>query len=129
MPDQAKLCLARGQIHRTGSKFDGTRVAEGGVTMERRPAIGGVDDFDAAGVLPAPTKTPRTGEHRLALSLVSDAVAESFGEPSTRRSEARAWLRATSIPLLSAKTCFEALDFEYAAVMAKLEARWRGMGV
>ena len=77
--------------------------------------------------VPRPAKrVVRNGEHRLALALVSDAVAESFDPPGKKRDEARAWLRM-DLPLLSAKTCFEALDFDYGAVMAKLERRWKGM--
>lgn len=83
-----------------------------------------LEAMDSAGPVIVEPRRVRNGEHRLALRLVSDSVEESFGKVGVRRDEARAWLRTEDCPL-SARMCFEALDFEYAAVMEKLERRWR----
>ena len=89
-------------------------------TFKREWMFGG---FDEASVDREPKKAPLSGEQRLALRLVSDAVEDSFKAPCILRDEARAWLR-TELPLMSGRTCIEGLGFDYAAVMVKLERRW-----
>jgi hypothetical protein len=82
------------------------------------------DMCGAPDAVPAEPPRARSGEHRLARTLIQDAMKDAAGAPGAVRDDARAWLRNASA-LLSSKYCFEALDIDYSAALRRLEEKWR----
>jgi hypothetical protein len=97
--------------------------AGGAPSVETVDAVIGAIVGEAGGVAGGEPRRARTGEQRLALDLIQEAVRESMGVRGRTRDDARAWLR-NALALMSARLCFEALDMDYEAALSKLEAQW-----
>lgn len=89
-------------------------------------ATGGVslDPVDAEAMLRARGRYAGSGEHRLAVDVLLDAIAYALSQPRTPkgvqyRSEAIAWL-FDDAPMYSARLCCDAVGIDYDAMRQRL---------
>lgn len=84
---------------------------------------GGVDN--AVNMRGVPQRR-NAGARGLAVRVIMSAMEDAqLPEDCALRRDARAWLRNAS-EVYSARVCFEGVDIDYDAAIAKLNAQWRG---